>query len=382
MNRPIDHLDHLAAHNPVQVSELGDTGGTPEAVARLERILGEPRARVPRWRRPRTPVRLWPRLVAPLASGAAVALVVALVNSGGAPPPREREVSARDVLLAAATRTEKTPAASGRYWHSRVRSMWPTEMLLNERRIGYEAMCDSDVWAARRPSDKSWWIVTSQSTRLLTPADERAWREEGKPELGSCMYGHGSTTSTQGFVAPYATELRDPGRTAPYVGFPSSNGKTISFRAVDRLPADPEKLREILAGWSVGPRPPDPVDEKSRSMYEYTLFLRAGDLLFALPTSPKVRAALYRMLAGFSSVRLLGEVRDPLGRTGQGIALANCRDGFLDRLILDERTGGLLALQEVQGCGSAARIKEWKALQAAEWTDESPRLPKNRTAPK
>lgn len=373
MNGP---TDRLAAHNPVPVSGLGDSASTPEATALLERILSDPPTVPPRSRRTRLPVRLRLGLVGPLASGAAVALVAVLANSGGAPPPRPP--SASEVLLAAAARTEKAPVVAGRYWHTRVRKMTPTKLNVGDKNINYQAMCDSDVWAARESSDQSWWVVASQQTRPLTVADERLWRARGNPELGYCSYGHGSEVGSQGFAAPYAVKLSTSGRSAPYAGYPTANGKTISFRAIERLPADPAELKKILARWSLEP-PPSPSDDASKFFSQYVLFTEAADLLFDLPTTPQVRAALYRMLASLESVRVLGTVRDPLGRTGQGIALPNCRfGGNTDQLILDQRTGQLLAIRQVQGCDSSSQVREWSALLESGWTDQSPRLPKER----
>lgn len=376
MNRP---MDQLAAHNPVPVSGLGDSAGTPEGTALLERILSQPPTRTPPSRRSGHSVRLGLGLAGVLATGVTVALVAALVVPGDTRPPRQ--LSASEVLLAAAARTEKAPAVADRYWHSRVRKMTVTRLNVGDRDIHYQATCDSDVWLARGPSDQSWWVVSRQQARTLTAADERLWRERGNPELGYCSYGHGSRVGSQGQAAPYALRLSTHG-SAPYFGFPTAGGKTISFRAIERLPADPEKLKAILVRWRPD-APQSPGDGATDFFYQHAIFIQAADLLFDLPTSPKVRAALFRTLAGLPSVRVLGEVRDPLGRAGQGIALPNCdRGGDSSQIILDQRTGQLLAVRQVRDCGASSgspRITEWSALLQSGWTDQSPRLPKERS---
>ncbi|RFS80970.1 hypothetical protein D0T12_34430 [Actinomadura spongiicola] len=82
------------------------------------------------------------------------------------------------------------------------------------------------------------------------------------------------------------------------------------------LPPDPAKLRMAMLTWirDHGGLPAHP---------NAWLFREAAKLLdsSALVSSPAVRGALYRMLAGLPGVRSLGTVRDPLGRSAVGIAM-------------------------------------------------------------
>jgi len=61
-----------------------------------------------------------------------------------------------------------------------------------------------------------------------------------------------------------------------------------------------------------------------------------------------LRAAAYRVLARLDGVKLVGDVRDPLGRRGVGLdaPIGYTRDART-RLIINPRTGDVLATQTV-----------------------------------
>jgi len=102
---------------------------------------------------------------------------------------------------------------------------------------------------------------------------------------------------------------------------------------------------------------------------EEFLYTQATSLLSQLPTTPQVRAALYRMLASFSSVKNIGTTADPLGRVGTGIELDGTR-----QIIIEESSGRLLAVQE-RSSDRTGTLTSWTAVTASGWTVASPRLP-------
>ncbi len=59
-----------------------------------------------------------------------------------------------------------------------------------------------------------------------------------------------------------------------------------------------------------------------------------------------VRAAIYELTAELPEVELLGEVEDPVGRPGVGIAYTDRRRGTRHELIFDPATSALLGEQE------------------------------------
>jgi hypothetical protein len=74
-------------------------------------------------------------------------------------------------------------------------------------------------------------------------------------------------------------------------------------------------------------------------------FVHVGDFLRETDARPALRAALYRATALIPRVRLLGTVRDHLGRSGLGVAYRN------HELIFNPRTAALMAEQTIGGPG-------------------------------
>ncbi len=72
-------------------------------------------------------------------------------------------------------------------------------------------------------------------------------------------------------------------------------------------------------------------------------FVHVGDFLRETDARPALRAALYRAAALIPGVRLLGNVRDHLGRDGLGVAYRN------HELIFDPRTAALMGEQTIGG---------------------------------
>jgi hypothetical protein len=70
-------------------------------------------------------------------------------------------------------------------------------------------------------------------------------------------------------------------------------------------------------------------------------FVHVGDFLRETDARPALRAALYRAAALIPGVRLLGTVRDHLGREGLGVAYSK------NELIFNPRTAALLAEQTI-----------------------------------
>lgn len=79
-------------------------------------------------------------------------------------------------------------------------------------------------------------------------------------------------------------------------------------------------------------------------------FVHVGDFLRETDASPALRAALYRAAALIPGVRLLGSVRDHIGRTGLGVAYE--ASGDVHELIFNPRTSELMGEQD-SGPGGA-----------------------------
>lgn len=95
-----------------------------------------------------------------------------------------------------------------------------------------------------------------------------------------------------------------------------------------------------------------------------------------LPTSPQLRAALFRVLAGLPGVQLLGHQRDRLGRSGIAVAVTDGRpDRAREELLFDPTTSNLLQTQTVQvgksppAASGAPRIRAVPAGTVWQYTD-------------
>jgi hypothetical protein len=78
------------------------------------------------------------------------------------------------------------------------------------------------------------------------------------------------------------------------------------------------------------------------------LFAPISQFLF-LPTSPQLRAALFRVLAGLPGVQLLGHQRDRLGRSGIAVAVTEGGPDLVrEELLFDPVTSNLLQAETVE----------------------------------
>lgn len=117
---------------------------------------------------------------------------------------------------------------------------------------------------------------------------------------------------------------------------------------VNALSTDPQKLLVQMRRADGGPRT---AGED---------FVHVGDFLRETDARPALRAALYRAAALIPGVRLLGTVRDHLGRSGLGVAYRN------HELIFNPRTAVLMAEQTIGDPG-------WTVYLASRVVNQLPR---------
>lgn len=108
-------------------------------------------------------------------------------------------------------------------------------------------------------------------------------------------------------------------------------GTSLTWDQLYALPTDPAKLEPILQSEIKG-QGPNPTAE---------LYTTVGDLLRESPAPPALREALYEVAASIPGVKLVGNYKDALGRTGAAVE----RDG--ETLVIDPSNGRLLA--DIQG---------------------------------
>ncbi|MCT9084807.1 hypothetical protein [Streptomyces fulvoviolaceus] len=102
--------------------------------------------------------------------------------------------------------------------------------------------------------------------------------------------------------------------------------KDLDWKALNQLTTDPAKLLQLL---QTPPRP------KSISPFDQALTLLGGS-----PASPKLRAGLFKAMAGLKGVTLVGTVKDSTGRSGTALEFAEAKS--IGRVIVDPKTSSIL----------------------------------------
>lgn len=285
-------------------------------LARIEQSQQRPAPAVaPAWRRSRL------RLVAALVVVAAllVALSTVMFSGDGQVQPAVGQVL-RVAAAVAATQPAEPPPGPGQYFYTRSREAYLTTVGFNPRCATHP--CDREhpweatwEWSALMPRIRQTWIaangagrarVVSAKPEFLTPGQRRAWKAAGSPQLGS------------GQVEDFALS-----------GQP--------FLDTSDLPTQPEALRKLIEARKI-----PLVDGPPGEAETFTLI---GDMLRNTYLPPAFRAALYRVVAELPGVESLGEVEDPVGRTGIGVAFT--KGSVTHELIFDPETSALLGEREV-----------------------------------
>lgn len=285
-------------------------------VARIEHSQRRPApAAAPAWRRSRF------CLVAALAAVAAllVALPTLMLGGDGQVQPAVGRVL-RAAAAVAATQPAESPPGPGQYFYTRSREAYLTSVGFNPRCQTHR--CDREhpweatrEWSALAPRIRQTWIaahgagrarVVSAKPEFLTAGQRRAWKAAGSPRLGA------------GGVEDFAL-----------TGQP--------FLDTSDLPTRPRALRKLIEARKI-----PLVDGPPGEAETFTLI---GDMLRNTYLPPAFRAALYRVVAELPEVELLGQVKDPVGRTGIGVAFTKGR--VRHELIFDPKTSALLGGREV-----------------------------------
>ncbi|MFI6317767.1 CU044_5270 family protein [Nonomuraea sp. NPDC050556] len=284
------------------------------------------------------------------ATALASAAVVVVLGTGGvspagtpmstaptasAPLTADGSLDARSVLLAAAETAAREPVTSGSYWYTRERTSQPVHYLPRREKIPFSATVAStqESWYASDKGAPS-RTVTGQNAKVIfaSPADETKWKHLGSPPLAQ------EKSSTN----DYDVQL-----------FHLIGNHRFTAQRLLELPTNKDRLESRLRRL---------FDEESRSDWwpakpEFTEYVwSAAQDLLAGPISPGTRAALYRVLAELPAIKSLGEVTDPLGRTGIALSLttADKGDGAGEsRLIVDDDTAELLC-REIRLQGQSA----------------------------
>lgn len=125
---------------------------------------------------------------------------------------------------------------------------------------------------------------------------------------------------------------------------PPHAGRATDYRALSKLPTDPDAMREWLYRVSA-----EEV-EKERPDKDYAAFVLFGDLIHESLMPPKVSAALYRAAAQIPGVEVVPDVKDSAGR--EGIAITRQQSGKgREEQIFDAKTFTYLGERELDENG-------------------------------
>lgn len=318
------------------------------------------------------PVLRWSVLGSGLVGAVATAvLVVSAISSPQGPRTGTAPVtgggpaaagSARDILLAAATRAEQAPAETGRYWHVKTLDVHGP-MRVGAAPDGYWLLRRSlnESWDASDPREASWTGFRNIGVRPRSGADERAWRAAGSPTEWTLDTDRPNklVLSTQPDEGRLDRDP-DPPRYLEDLG-------PLSQQQLRALPEEPEALRTwVTSRLRRMGNAADGGAENNRLLFGFL-----GRMLLDTPAPPKVRAAAFRILADIPGVRVL----DDSGDIGQGVEFS---DGVtIERLIVDESTHRLLGRTTTSSPnGGRTPGKESSTLVLiAEWSDAAPQVP-------
>lgn len=428
--------DMIRAANPVRSGDLPD-GDSPRARAALAAIQRERDA-------PAGPghhghSRWWLPALAVMAAGAAVAVVVSLVQGAppgkppaataprlsSAPAPRasraQSQATARQILLLAADHVAAAPV-SGKYW--RIKLIGGTTFPGGTKADPYDitVRASADQWNPSTPGQREWVISRQLGARPATPADAAAWRAAGSPATwrsGLPAARNGGWLA--GYPLPWVGSLAASTTAAPPTASGQVSDGTVGFVEGDlpglkaaqfaAMPATTRGIATVLRRYyrklKFCARHPANCSTQDQIIWSEAVML-LGD-----PISAQARAATLRVMAALPGVRLLGLVTDPLGRTGYALAGGQeypnpdpAHFNPLNVIIIDPRTGSVLATEELgpmprtlhclsfddkrhcsgpayYGRSHVGQVDSYVAVVSEGWTNAAPALPppSRRTAP-
>jgi hypothetical protein len=377
-----------------------DLGGEPAGQASgagaqtlLASIMSEPPGRSGR------PRATWLRGPVPwLASAVSVVATVMVVTMVTAPdeqrptPPQAASTgaqpSARQMLLAAATAVATTKApVSGAYW--RTSTVSGMDAISPDRGYVIRRLFSKDEWLARRPGAQSWWVTQSLGAKPLTPEDQAAWRKAGSPTrwkypLDMSGYVGANSSEVVRAEAEKKTAARLRGKWKGSGG--SLTKELLTWDEIRRIPSGERELRAYLEQLVTAPTKSGDSGQDPRSL-EPALQEACMQIVFGLPASPAVRASAYRLLATMPTLKSLGRMKDPLGRTGEAFGYqvapgSGRKDPLEIAWVIDPATGSPLARSmtttvELTG-GRTAKTTGFTAYRQMGWTDAKPSLPAKR----
>ncbi|GAA2208706.1 hypothetical protein GCM10009850_041640 [Nonomuraea monospora] len=278
-------------------------------------------------------------------------------------------------LALGATVLAAPPAAAaappeGAYWHTRSLTVQPHQWRFGTKADSYALMehSVSERWTA--PGGKSWFGYRELGAVPATAADKQAWQRDGSPAKWSkSIDGKVVKLSTQpakGHVGPVRQR---------YDQF-SFAGQWLTYDEVQRLPADPDRLKD----WVTRAGQVFQISDGSMAGW---LTANFAELLHAVPAPKEVRAAAYQGLLSRPGARPGGTAKDSLGRTGAVLVLESSngtgKKASTSRQSLIVDTGRMVLLSRSHALAVGGEPFPAKSpvetLVEVGWTDSPPVVP-------
>jgi hypothetical protein len=275
----------LAEAAPARLTSLGGPD-SPAAVSLYQRIIAQPPAAAPPFRRHRFSARA---LAGAAAAGLAAVVALALVPGTAAGPDSAAAVVLGKAALTAARQPAGAAAGPGQYVYVKV-----IEGTRAATFIGPAGKTPTTIIGGLCVQTVQDWAAPDGSGRQLASAP-----------AASC----GGYVPSQAFPA-------------------GSQVDNEVYADAAGLPAGPAALKQFIVRHFEGGE----ADTGATFQFAGT-FLQSG-------APPEVRAALYRMIESLPGVEPLGPMTDKLGRHGVGVGLTQY--GVRDVLIFDSATSAVL----------------------------------------
>lgn len=279
--------------------------------------------------------------------------LVLTVSTGDSPTSENapKELTSRQVLLSAAEKAAAEP--TGRYWHTHVINGQAYHVTRGDYMITGARM-EIEQWIARSDRDANVFRSRIAGAVPQTDADRVAWKRAGSPKswrvLSNGQYIQQSATAQKwdlqrmspaekegmkALLAHNKKECARNRRACPVVDRPTQAQR-------EALADDPKALKKQLQGNSLVKGP--------------DIMLENTGYFLDEPGSPKLRAAVFRVLADSSGIRNMGSVTDARGRAAIAlVARGSHRAGDFDtQLLLEPGTYRVLGVQTVLVTGRGA----------------------------
>ena len=344
--RSDDSCDRLVrSQDPIDAERLRD-----QSITDLSRCLGDELLAELVWEQPSAAAAVGRRGFRPsrwrVGVGAATAIVVAGVlaliaslPTGASPEsPLDMPVASGAVVLdrvaQVAMRSMAVAPDRGRYGFVKVR----TGSVIGTGPASGPGQPRWNVWVRLSETKSDWYTANgSGRERIVLTSTSFLTRQDR-----SIARAHQTTLRQLSTTFPRLVDGVAPAGALLTAG-------VLPYWQMNHIPTQPTALRRALERLLVASAPnrrPGPMLRQLQADPSQ-LFSPISQFLL-LPTSPRLRAALFRVLAQLPGVQLIGHQRDRLGRTGIAVAVTQGRpDQVREELLFDPTTSNVLQTETI-----------------------------------